>query len=420
MSACLATDGWPPGAAPAADAQSAVLDLAAEGRLGAALTRCRADLASSTGRRWLTDAIIDAMTREDLRLAGALASIHAALDRASRWAPSWAGGASAPLAEAWVTLPKLRHDVAQFRRLRAAGSLGPDFDVEIARCEAALRDLAALGDDGRIPLAEAPTLEPTFGRLVHQADAPRVATALSRGWSRVAAEHHYLQGSPALVVIDDFLSEEALQGLLNFCIASTVWTQNRYGHGRLGALFFNGFNAPLLLQIAEEVRAAFPRLIGAVHPLRQLWGFKNTGELPADTTIHADFAAVNVNFWITPDDANLDPASGGMVVYDLEAPLSWDFNRYNERSDLIQALIRERAPRVIRIPYLQNRAIIFNSDLFHATERVCFRPGLENHRINVTLLYGDRHFDALHDEPAAAPAMRAVPAWRSAAFRSRP
>ena len=420
MSACLAADATLSAPDRSADPQARALDLAADGRLGAALALCRDELASPPGRRWLTDAIIDAMTREDLRLAGALAAIHAALDRASRWAPAWAGGEAAPLAEAWLTLPKLRHDLAQFRHLRSRGLLGPDFDVEIARWEAAVREFAALGDDGRMPLGDAPALLPTYGRLVHEAPAPRVATALSPHWDPEVAEREYQRGRPALVVIDDFLSEPALQGLLRFCIESTVWTQNRYGHGRLGALFFNGFNSPLLLQIAEEVRASFPRLIGALHPLRQLWGFKNTGELPADSTIHADFAAVNVNFWITPDEANLDPSSGGMVVYDLEAPLSWDFNRYNERSDLIQALIQARAPRVIRIPYRQNRAIIFNSDLFHATERVRFRPDLQSHRINVTLLYGDRQFDAHHEEPVAPMPSTAVPAWRSAAFRSRP
>jgi hypothetical protein len=37
---------------------------------------------------------------------------------------------------------------------------------------------------------------------------------------------------------------------------------------------------------------------------------------------HADFAAVNVNIWLTPDSANLDPTSGGMDVYDAEAPPS--------------------------------------------------------------------------------------------------
>ncbi len=43
------------------------------------------------------------------------------------------------------------------------------------------------------------------------------------------------------------------------------------------------------------------------------------------------------------------------------------------------------------IPYRYNRAIIFDSDLFHTTPALRFRSGYENRRINVTLLYGDRH-----------------------------
>ena len=36
--------------------------------------------------------------------------------------------------------------------------------------------------------------------------------------------------------------------------------------------------------------------------------------------MHADDAAVNVNLWITDNDANLDPDSGGMIVYKEKAP----------------------------------------------------------------------------------------------------
>lgn len=36
--------------------------------------------------------------------------------------------------------------------------------------------------------------------------------------------------------------------------------------------------------------------------------------------MHADHAAVNLNFWVTPDEANLDPSSGGLVVYPKAPP----------------------------------------------------------------------------------------------------
>ena len=40
--------------------------------------------------------------------------------------------------------------------------------------------------------------------------------------------------------------------------------------------------------------------------------------------------------------------------------------------------------------YRANRAVIFDSDLFHATDRPVFRDGYLNRRINITFLYGRR------------------------------
>jgi hypothetical protein len=39
-------------------------------------------------------------------------------------------------------------------------------------------------------------------------------------------------------------------------------------------------------------------------------GFKYDSSLKG-INIHADFAAVNINFWITPNEANLDRAGPG-------------------------------------------------------------------------------------------------------------
>jgi hypothetical protein len=44
----------------------------------------------------------------------------------------------------------------------------------------------------------------------------------------------------------------------------------------------------------------------------------------------------------------------------------------------------------VTVPHRENRVVIFNSTLFHETDRVEFREGYENRRINVTLLFGKR------------------------------
>ena len=42
------------------------------------------------------------------------------------------------------------------------------------------------------------------------------------------------------------------------------------------------------------------------------------------------------------------------------------------------------------VPHNENRAVIFNSNLFHETDNIKFKAGYENRRINVTLLFGRR------------------------------
>jgi hypothetical protein len=132
----------------------------------------------------------------------------------------------------------------------------------------------------------------------------------------------------------------------------------------------------------------YPEIIGD-HPLMYFWAFKYDSSQQG-IRVHADFAAVNINFWITPDEANLDPEHGGLVVWNVAAPLEWTFERYNAADGDIRALIRAQQGRSVTAPYRSNRAVIFDSDLFHETDEITFRPEYECRRINVTLLFGRR------------------------------
>ena len=389
----------------------------------------RQELASGPqGVAWLAHLAATSMQARDLTLAGE----YAALLAQARWGSdidlSGNGRSSAmrlPAAKApqFLSVPKLRHDIEQFIYLQRAGIFGDGLTPIIAAYEHTLERLLLQGKQVREPLDEAArrSIGHVFNRLVHVRPTPRLTRCLSGTWSAQEVEEHYLDHATGLVVIDDFLAPEALESLRLFCLESTVWSGNRYAHGRLGAFFRDGFNCPLLLQIAEELRGCFPRMIGDRHPLRQMWGFKNGEYLPGNSTTHADFAAVNVNFWITPDTANLDATGGGLVVYGVDAPAHWDFDSYNSRPDRIHPYLRQQQASAVSIPYRANRAVIFNSDLFHGTAELHFRPGYENRRINITMLYGDRADDVPH-KGLARPDMACASgepscAWRSAAFR---
>jgi hypothetical protein len=378
------------------------------------------------GAGWLQELVSAAMRGGALDLAGRYARLLAQLRRGTPWYPATAQaeGLALPVEpqDSELTLPKLRHDVEQFEYLMRRGVLGVDFEAIVARYRAVIERLAIEGEDVRVPLDRDrhPEIADVFNRIVHVRDTPRAERALSDAWDPRDVEEQYLDQPLGLVVVDDFLRPEALDEVRAFCLESTLWMANRYAHGRLGAFFHEGFSCPLLTQIAEELRAAMPRVIVDRYPLRQIWGFKNDAFLPDGATTHADFAAVNVNFWITPDDANLDPESGGLVVYDVDAPLTWDFATYNGRSDIIKPFLRRHDAKAVTIPYHQNRAIIFNSDLFHASAGLRFKPGYENRRINVTMLYGDRQSDEHHANVSGPDLDGGVsggpPAWRSAAF----
>src|SRR5258706_2268410 len=220
------------------------------------------------------------------------------------------------------------------------------------------------------------------------ADGSRIAGPAVNPANRIAEiSETWRTAQPQIVVIDDLLTAEALEKLRLFCLDSTIW-RAIYDGGYLGALPEHGFAPPLLAQIAEELRAVYPAII-AGHPLLHFWAFKYDSSLRGIAK-HADFAAVNVNFWITPDDANLDPAHGGLVVWDAAAALDWDFAKYNAADDDIRAFLEREQAKPVTVPYRANRAVVFDSDLFHETDTIRFKPGYENRRINITLLFGRR------------------------------
>ncbi len=201
-------------------------------------------------------------------------------------------------------------------------------------------------------------------------------------------------GKPQVVVIDNLLTGDALAKLRNYCLQAPVWNE-AYEGGYLGAWPEQGFACPLLAQIAEELSSTFPAIFGS-HPLHYLWAFKYDSSMHG-INIHADEAAVNVNFWITPDEANLDPANGGLVVWDAAAPPDWNFAKFNADHAAMRQYLAQQGAKSVTIPYRANRAVIFDSDLFHETDTINFRDGYLNRRINVTLLYGRREWGETPD-----------------------
>jgi tetratricopeptide (TPR) repeat protein len=303
-----------------------------------------------------------------------------------------------PVQDSPVFRSRIKHDAEQLTYLFEAGLVGEQWRA-YHQALVQVRDKLESGagamtaQSNRVPLAPADlqSIAPSFNRLIYVAPCEEVAGgALNPELDTQEIETRYHARQPEVTYIDGLLSAEAIQQLRQFCWTSTIWKKD-YENGYIGAFLGEGFASPLLLQIAEELRTRFPRIF-ADHRLTQAWAFKHDSARRG-LNIHADAAAVNVNFWITPDEANEDPDSGGLVVWDKEAPREWDFKTYNSDKNRgrIYDWLTEQGAKEIKIPYRANRAVVFNSDLFHETDNVVFKEGVMNRRINITLLYGHRH-----------------------------
>jgi Flp pilus assembly protein TadD len=291
-----------------------------------------------------------------------------------------------------INSSKLRHDIEQLRYLIERGRLSADHDAVVADYDLALAALPAnVKEPGAtlLPTDLRTRLAPYYNRMLFRPPAEaEPGGAVNPHLDMSAIEADYRRNVPGITVVDSFLTPAALASLRRFCLEATVWFESRYANGCLGAFFDDGFCCPLLLQIADELRAALPGIFGQ-HTLRKLWAFKYDSRL-SSIPMRADVAAIKVSLWVTPDDANLDPDGGGVTVWDKGAPLDWDFAEHNNDQAALRRFLSDRNARPIKISHRQNRAVIFNSDLIHETAPPTFRDGYENRRINITMLYGKR------------------------------
>ena len=291
---------------------------------------------------------------------------------------------------------KLHHDIQQIEYLEKLGLADAELHSVAKALRLVLDGMPRELPEGRsVPLSSAVRrrLRGIYNRCHRYRETPRLPGSAVNPClesAEIVAEYH--SRPPGLAWIDDFLTPQALEELNHFCRESTIWYDFEHRNGYVGAYLQEGFNCPLLLQIAEELPRALPEIF-ADHVLMQLWAYNYDSRLEG-IDMHADFAAVNVNFWITPSESNLDPDSGGMVIWDREAPADWGVDEYNtydpvQQQRILDYLEREGASRIV-VPHRQNRCVIFDSDLFHKTDDIHFGDRYEDRRINVTMLYGTR------------------------------
>jgi tetratricopeptide (TPR) repeat protein len=278
---------------------------------------------------------------------------------------------------------KLQHDAEQFLYLSQRTRDRLRFELR-AR---SYREIAKQVPDQVVTLSDSQidALGEDYNTPIHLRAAPEVAgRAVNERADRAALTAQF--AAQGAIPIDDLLTPQALDSLQRFLLESTIWHDFSHIDGFVASYLEDGLACPLLLQIADELRHALPDILGE-HPLSQAWAFKGL-QAQAAVDVHADDAAVSVNFWVTPTQANLDPGCGGLVVCRAPPPEDWEIKDYDEDRERIVIFLEQKAVYSLVVPYCQNRAVLFRSRLFHHSDRPKFASTYENHRINLTLLYG--------------------------------
>lgn len=355
-------------------------------RGGALLTLGRADEARAS---YMLAAAADPDLYEAHRILGVLwqaaGNRGRALDHFARTLELRRGDGRAGVPDASLrrtTRAKLLHDAEQLLHLAAGERPRKPFAL-IAR---SYQETAAALGDGVVELddTQLERLGGAYNTPHHLAEAPEIpGGAIERSLDAGAVAAEFRSRAVGWAWFDGLLSRPALTSFRRYLLESTIWFDFEHIDGFVAAYLEDGLACPLVLQIADEVRARLPGILGG-HPLSQAWAFKG---LAGDGAIHlhADDGAVSLNFWITPDDANLGPGRGGLALYAAPPPHG---AAIPAGSAAAAGFADAHADAKVVVPYRENRAVLFESRLVHGSDAPVFTGTYEGRRISVTMVFG--------------------------------
>jgi tetratricopeptide (TPR) repeat protein len=290
---------------------------------------------------------------------------------------------------------KLRHDAEQWRHLIARDHLPERFAGLADEAETIADTLKGeeVTDLARRRPPVSPEFRSAFNRLHFLAPAPEIAGgALNPALPVAEIQRAYAEDGLLAARIDDLLKPEAHAALLRFCRESTIWFQTKFAR-EVGGRFAEGLCCPLILQIAADLQRALPGILDGLM-LRTVFGYMyyqdgEGGHLHADQGLVGYRRVVTLNYWLTPDEANAEAERGGLWICDKQAPAAY-FHATDDarRAQVLESLVADPATRWDYVPYAGNRAMLFRADVLHKSDRIRFKPGLENRRISLTFNFG--------------------------------
>jgi hypothetical protein len=210
-----------------------------------------------------------------------------------------------------------------------------------------------------------------------------------RDWGRV--ENAYFETDPYnYTVIDNFLTPQSCAAVREAIVQNKGWS---FMNWQAEELFIRNFNLPIVKVIAKEISECLPRILGDLSLVQHIAFMhkRNKG-----LCSHSDTGMVTVDLWLTPDEYNLEPEFGGLLLYDVKRQPGQSIHEFNARPWCTEYCEKNTKGGYAQVPYKYNRAVIFDARTFHASDRINFvADGAHTFRINYALLFD--HADDFRD-----------------------
>ena len=183
-----------------------------------------------------------------------------------------------------------------------------------------------------------------------------------------------------ITVIDDLFVDYIVDAL-----RLRIQTANKFDkiYSNYTAIDYYSHTDQLTKDISIEIANKFN-----LKDFKRAWSFlyNNVG---AGVNFHADPSNININIWVTPDNAILNYNKNGLIICNKKPPENWDREQWNGNKDnCIDNFLKKEKHFNTKINYKCNRAILFDGALFHKTDDVETKEGIFNKRVSYTMLYG--------------------------------
>ncbi len=188
------------------------------------------------------------------------------------------------------------------------------------------------------------------------------------------------------LIIDDFLEPKICALLHSEMLNNQMWRlKNPLSKHLYNSQPITNETKNLLLKSNHIAQQMLTKEIELIDYWAILYS-KNT-----DGNVHADFGQLTLTYWITPDKFNLNPETGGLLIYDVRRADNLSASSYLQTGNESEKFVITHTKSNKIIPYRCNRAVIFDSSYYHKTNSPLFDTSHpEGMRMNITLAYATK------------------------------